>query len=489
MSTQIQSSTGIFAATVLLHLWLATPATAQASATLLQKSNLVYQGAFRVPETDFSFGGTAIAYDSADNSLWVTSHDQLTAEISIPTLVNSSDMNQLKTATFLQNFTDITEGGLPNINPGDPNAKDIGGYLPYNGKIIVTGWTYYDANATQVLSHFVSSPNLALTGDITGPYQLGTMGAGFVSGYMTLVPPAWRDSLGGPAITGQCCIPIISRTSWGPAAFTFDPVDLGVKNPVPVNPLVYYSTAHPTLGVFGTAGIDTLFNGCSQVNGVVFPNGSRTILFIGSNGVGDFCYGIGGVDCNDPADASKGDHAYPYVYQIWAYDAMDFTRVHEGKMQPWEITPNAVWTFDLPFESDDKHLIGGAAYDPATQRIFISQMKADPGTGYFDGPIFHVFKVNLNTASIGKDSPSSQIGPLRMRMDQMDKVVRFSPGAGREFPTRLTIRSISGTRIAELTPGAQGIFTWNVSGNAPGMYLVRANYSDRIQTQVVTLMK
>ena len=49
----------------------------------------------------------------------------------------------------------------------------------------------------------------------------------------------------GPALTGQCCLAIISRTSYGPAVSVFDPNDLGVKNPVPDIPLLYYPASHP----------------------------------------------------------------------------------------------------------------------------------------------------------------------------------------------------------------------------------------------------
>src|SRR5207253_7675518 len=68
---------------------LAQPASPQSSEPLLQPANLVYQGAFRVPEgstnqTSFSYGGTALTYNPINNSLYLTGHDwyQLSAEIS-----------------------------------------------------------------------------------------------------------------------------------------------------------------------------------------------------------------------------------------------------------------------------------------------------------------------------------------------------------------------------------------------------------------------
>jgi hypothetical protein len=126
------------------------------------------------------------------------------------------------------------------------------------------------------------------------------------------------------------------------------------------------------------------------------------VLFFGRRGLGTFCYGPGtadaslagapadgGVDryCFDPADGSKGTHAYPYVYSIWAYNALDLASVRAGTKQPWEPVPYAVWNLDLPY-ANGGGLLMGAAYDPARNRIFVSQ-------GFADGtlPVVHVFDV------------------------------------------------------------------------------------------------
>ena len=47
-----------------------------------------------------------------------------------------------------------------------------------------------------------------------------------------------------------------------------------------------------------------------------------------------------------------------------------------------------MWELDLPY-SPTQHDIGGAAYDPATGRIFITQGFADG-----DNPVVHVYTVN-----------------------------------------------------------------------------------------------
>jgi hypothetical protein len=109
------------------------------------------------------------------------------------------------------------------------------------------------------------------------------------------------------------------------------------------------------------------------------------VLFIGTTGVGDYCYGEAAA-CGDPSNNSKGEHAYPYKAYVWAYDANDLAAVKAGAKQPWQIVPYATW--ELPGISVGYDGIGGAAYDPATRRIYVSEKNGDG-----ERPLIHVFKV------------------------------------------------------------------------------------------------
>jgi len=360
--------------------------------SLVQRSNLVYQGAFRVPQgtigtSTFAYGGTALAFNPARDSLFIVGHDwdQQVAEITIPAIINGSSLDDLATATVLQSFSDSTEGKMGQV--GDGTVK-VGGLLPYHNQMYSTAYLYYDASASQIRSHFVSGTDLNVHGDVSGPYRVGEVGAGFVSGYFGLVPAAWQAALGGPVLNGQCCIPIISRTSFGPAVFTIDPEQLGSLDPLPAASLLYYPQSHP-LAQEDTQ--NSFFNLASEVRGVVFPENTSSVLFFGRHGIGPYCYGTGGAsggDCYDPDDSSKGTHAYPYRYYVWAYDANNLAAVKSGQSQPWEVTPYAVWEFPLPF-AQAGHL-QGATYDPATNRIFVSQAYGDS-----EYPVIHVFTVQM----------------------------------------------------------------------------------------------
>ena len=213
---------------------------------------------------------------------------------------------------------------------------------------------------------------------------MGALGAGVVSGYFGLVPAAWQAVLGGPVLNGNCCLGVISRTSYGPAVSTIDPTTIGVSTPASSTPLVYYPSVYPALAPWN--GTNPYFNGTTEVRGIVFPEGTRSVLFFGRHGLGPFCYGTGD-DCNDPVDGAKGTHGYPYAYYVWAYDAADLAAVKNGQKQPWDVKPYAVWQLNLPFAVENAHL-GGATYDPATGRIFVSQAFGD-GTK----PLIHVFTI------------------------------------------------------------------------------------------------
>ena len=384
---------------------------------LIQPSNLVYEGAFRLPagtsnQTSFSYAGNGLAYNPANNSLFITGHTwyQETAEVSIPNVVNSTNLNSLTTATLIQPLTDALDGERNSVNPTDPNGKNVGGYLVYNGKLIISVFSYYDGNGTQSTSHFVRPLTLSTTGQLSGPFRVGTQYPGFVSGYMTLIPSEWQALLGGPALTGNCCLNIVSFQSNGPAVSVFDPSQLTSGATISATPLVGYPYSNP-LAAWGTQ--NNLFNGTTQITGVVFPKGTRSVLFFGRQGTGPFCYGIGAStspppqgECYDPANASKGGHAYPYVDQVWAYDADDLLKVKQGLEPEYAVKPYSVWTLNLPFNAtNSQNTVSGAAYDPSTNRIFITEDCVDSGCD----PVIAVLKIAGVSANSQTPSPPTSV--------------------------------------------------------------------------------
>jgi len=391
---------------------------------LIQFADLSYLGGFRLPDQfvngdGFTLGGFPLAFNPSRNSLFIGSRVDNVAEVSIPSVVNSNVITQLPFATFLQGFYEPTEGTISQLaSIGDAS---ISGMLVAGDKIYGSASIYYDANNTQKVSHYVRSTTLSAT-SVIGMRQVWTDGhAGFVSGYMSSVPAEWQAKLGGSAITGQCCLPIAWRTSWGPSAFAFNPADIASKAQVPATPLLYYSDSHPTLGSWDHS--NPTYGGTTQITGVAVIAGSRTVLYFGRTGTGPFCYGNGTNDsslsgkmgpdgiqwCYDPTSTAKGQHAYPYNYQIWAYDLNDLAAVKAGTKQPWDLVPYGVWPFGLPF-TEPSVRIGGIGYDASRQIIYISQVYADQD-GYGYRPIIHALKVGGGATGAPLPSPDNSVLP------------------------------------------------------------------------------
>src|SRR5260221_3882356 len=216
---------------------------------LLQATDLAYTGAFRVPAwagdaNSFDYGGTALAYWPAHNSLLMVGHAQYqrVAELAIPTVRNNvSTVGGLDRATYLQPLTDVLAGHIADV--GSPSSL-IGGLLPTSSALLVSDYIYYDGLGLQNKSHFNTGLNFSALGPVSGPYQVGDTQAGFVSGFITPIPAAWQATLGGTALTGNCCLSIISRTSYGPSVSVFNPGDVGVTSPVAATRVLGYPGAH-----------------------------------------------------------------------------------------------------------------------------------------------------------------------------------------------------------------------------------------------------
>src|SRR5438132_60331 len=110
---------------------------------LLQPTDLVYQGAFRLPNdsslgnSTFSYGGFSPTYNPTNHSLFLVGHDQQqqVAEVTIPTIINSTQISALATASVLQPFTDASEGKMFTVDPTPDDAMKLGGLMVYGGQL------------------------------------------------------------------------------------------------------------------------------------------------------------------------------------------------------------------------------------------------------------------------------------------------------------------------------------------------------------------
>ncbi len=471
---------------------------------LLHQSDISYVGSFRMPagklgsNNGFDYTIKGIAYNPANDSLFISGSifEQKVAEISIPSPVNSVNPALLPRAAALQNFQDITEGNLTNIGAGGAsccaNGDQVGGLFVHSNRLIGNVYSFYDAGHEAKLSHFTSGLNLSVQGDFGGMYQVGSINPAFVAGYMASIPPEWQASLGGPALTGQCCLSIIGRTSEGPAASVFDPDDLGVRTPVPATPVVYYDINHHNLGNWDNKSISNpVYNMGTAIQGLVFPEGTSSVLFFGRTGLGIPCYGEGtnnpaldqlpvpgqgDIYCYDPLDNTKGTHAYPYTQYVWAYDVNDLISVKNGQKNPWDIYPYDTWAFKYPTVPDSINIMG-AAYDPVTQRIFIAQNHGDPAV--YDPPIIHVYHVNAAGGIQTNQAPWAYAG-MDLSVDVSSTVSLKGIATDDNLPSPHALSyswsRVSGSGTVTFTNGAR--LNASADFSASGSYVLRLTVSD-----------
>ena len=331
---------------------------------LVQASDLRHIGSFDLPDAagagdrrcfEYQYPG-AMGYNPATNSLIVKSHDWdagWAGEVNIPSSFTG-------TASVRQGCRDITAGRINQIN-GEGNRVHIAGILVKGSNMLVSAFPYY-ATGTNDGTHFSRSTTFTNT-SVRGPIRVGSTPSATIGGYMAHIPAAWQGVLRGDMLTGQCCISIISRSSFGPSvsATYFDQVL--TQNQVSATTLVNYPASNP-LAPYGSSTPTELWNGFTRIRGVAFPEGTASVLFFGRHGTGEWFYGEGGT--RDPQYQDQGEHAPPYRAQVWAYNAHEMAQVAAGQRQPHSLRPYAV--FELP--GMDGVEVAGAALD-ASGRLYI----------------------------------------------------------------------------------------------------------------------
>ncbi|MEK7227356.1 MAG: peptidoglycan-binding domain-containing protein [Patescibacteria group bacterium] len=362
---------------------------AQTNLPLVQQADIEYLGGFTLPQYTqgdyrFGYGGEAVGYykdASGRESLYLQGHNWYkgqVAQVQIPSTF-SKTINYPR-ATLLQGFKDMSDGNLKTAM-GD----GLGSILSYKGKLVVGFYTYYDASVSQKETIGTSGFDLNVPNDFKGFYKPVGINPGKLGRYMTTVPSEWQSLLGGPALSGACCLSIISRTNTGPGVSVFNPDDIGTIDPVPFKEILGYTlTNNLKYGneVGNCTGQSSLFNCTTSIVGIAFPSGTRSLLFFGTQGIGPNCYKeIGEPSCR----GSGGYNAPPYVFQIWAYDVNDLVAVKNGTKIPYEVRPYAIWQMNMGFQG-----FAGGAFDPATNRMFLVQINGED-------PIVRVLKINIGT--------------------------------------------------------------------------------------------
>jgi hypothetical protein len=195
--------------------------------------------------------------------------------------------------------------------------------------------------------------------------------------------------------------------------------------------------------------------------------------------------------CYDPINGSKGDHGYPYRFQIMAFDLNEWAAVASGSKKPYDIKPYAVWPLvlpDVPFTTGiSDEYGGGAAYDPSSRRIYWQQPRTDG-----DLPIIQVWEV---TNAVSVKLPNSQ----KFRIDK--PIVQFSPTSlsiklqmMSDLKQSVRIKIVNGIGEQIIDTSVKGSelkngITWKSLSIPSGTYFIIIQSQDMLYTDQIVLMK
>ncbi|MDP8214295.1 MAG: hypothetical protein RAO92_06965 [Candidatus Euphemobacter frigidus] len=392
------------------------------AADRIQPSDLIYQGAFRLPgpggDSGWGWSGSAMTYypagdpngpdDSYPGSLFGTGHDwyQYVSEISIPVPVLSpgKDINELNTASTLQPFSNIRGNlfgefeiprvGLEYLIPQGAQAT---------GKLYFC-WTQHLQTSPLTPTHGWCDLNLSAPLP-AGPWFIEDYDNYSTTDYIFSIPETWADThLPGKLLaTGR--FRDGGQGGQGPSIFAYAPWEWGnpplPQSTLPAIPLLLYSTAYwedPHQGLYKMNGYhhSDAWTGAAWLT----AGNKSAVIFVGTKGRGDCWYGC--ADGTDeppwPEDCDRGWWSTYFDGEIIFYDPDDLAAVAAEMMEPYEPQPYARMNIDhvlyhLASSQQWEH-VNAAAFDRSRGLLYVFEPLADG-----DKPLVHVWEVEGSAPS------------------------------------------------------------------------------------------
>lgn len=399
----------------------------------IQPSDLIYQGAFRLPEpsggSDWDYSGHALTHypngdangpdDGFPGSLYGAGHDQqlYVSEITIPEPIISPNLESLNTAETLQPFSDISDGIFVAEEMAIPRLGLA--YLPPQAsqsteKIhFVWGQHIQDFELSHGWAELdLSNPQPA------GPWLFDGFTNYVTSDYLFDIPKQWSDEYtpGMLLATGRAREGLWSGR--GPGLFAYGPWLDG--NPPPpeaslasIRPLLLYGIQEsgiPDIISDETMSMEGYRDADHWMGGSWLTAGEKSaVIFVGTKALGNEWYGFAnGVvwehDCAETNSCpevpewpyeDRGFWAEDYESQIIFYDTSELAAVALGQLETWKPQPYAILSLqDILFEPElnlgeyKRDLLGAAAFDRDNGLLYIIERLADEYRS-----VIHVWRV------------------------------------------------------------------------------------------------
>lgn len=402
---------------------------------LLMPSDLLYLGAFRLPDasggSSWEYSGQGLAYyplgdpageqDGFPGSLFGFGHDQhmLVSEISIPEPIDARNVQALNTAITLQPFADLTGGLL------DPQRMD----LPVADLAFLPAQAGMEADKLHFVfgQHFQDfEPSLGWSDlQLDNPRPAGAWSLAGVSNYTSNdylfeIPEEWAAAYmpGQRLACGR-----FREGVWGgggPALYAYTPWLEGDPPPADAaltafTPLLLYGKQLPgeSVIVFDESQQMQDFQEADHWSGGAWLTSERgsAMVMVGTKALGASWYGFAnGVewayDCADQSPPTcpdvpewpydqRGYWAEDYQAQVLFYDPAELSAVALGELDTWEPQPYAVLVLDdylfspqIDLQTYKRDLLGAAAFDRQNRLLYIMERQADG-----EKSVIHVWQV------------------------------------------------------------------------------------------------
>ncbi len=415
-----------------------SPATNAAG--LLQPSDLLYIGAFRLPDAPgtpdnvnwewSNWAGAATCYPDGDpggandgypGSIFGVGHDQTqyVSEISIPVPRKSAskNVNELNTAGVLQDFHDIKGGLFGYIEMPRVGLEYLGPQGAQTSGKLHFSWAQHLDEGNTGPTHGWCELNLA-NPQSKGVWRIGGRTNYVTADYMFEIPASWANvyTPGYRLATGRYRDG--GQDAQGPAVFTYGPWNQG--NPpaagttLTTKPLLLYDNILDPLPQNNLNG----YTHTDEWNGGAWlsSGNNSAVIFVGNKGVGYTWYGCAnGLECPPACDCGedRGWWSNTIIGQILFYDPADLAKVAHGTLPANRPQPYATLNID-PYlyhisSTRQKHHVSAVAYDRQHGLLYIFEPFGDG-----DKTIVHVWSVTGTAPGGG----SSIVGPTMLLLDK-----------------------------------------------------------------------
>jgi hypothetical protein len=479
---------------------------------LYDPSNIVYEGAFKVPDSwrtlpdGTQLTGSAymiqasggFAYnpdgDGGKGSLFSAAgivvgnpHEPVVCEMSIPE-PKKSDYNR---ATLLQNY-EILGGTLGRFAP--PENHGANG-APCTGMLYKDGYLYYTSGSLyrtipQASTLWRRSANLSIN-DVVGPFSVINASynqRAIGNGLGCVIPEIWRSTFGNATLMGgggggQS---ILANENYGPGFWVMDHTDVeGVPRGgnVPGTAILRHPHgSNQDTGYYPFMGNhpDVAWSGISWHRGSIMLPDSRTIIAYGpwaANSVYDSGGKISGFQA--PIALSRIQDRF------MLFDARDLKDAFDGKVTDDEgIFPYAVHDMDFCVTNGDFGPgFRGGAWDVDHRRFYIVEKNGDGSL-----PLVHVVKFPGTSAAAANLGQDRSVGAtIAVSPNPFNSSTTIRVESSRFKVQSLKIYNLAGKLVQELKQS--GTYTWHAYNQTSGMYIIKATVGGKTVTKRIVLAK